>query len=133
MSFLIIGTVMVAMLLALGALIAIWMGLRVVLRSVFRLLVPKVDDMVAMPLRETDSPEIWSAVRDLAKSMNVRPPDHIVTGIDARFFVTDAAYNAAGMVIRGRILNISLPFARQTACVFEGVGKHGGCGQLLRG
>lgn len=61
---------------------------------------------------ELHAPELWLRVRNLAARLKTPPPDHIVAGIDANFFVTEAPLHVAGHKLEGRTLYISIPLLR---------------------
>lgn len=59
-----------------------------------------------------DAPLLWAAVQASAARVKTAAPDHIVAGIDANFFVTEAPCVVQGRTIRGRTLFISIPLLR---------------------
>lgn len=61
---------------------------------------------------EKDAPTLWTHVRECAKRLQTTPPDHIVAGIDANFFVTEAPLTVDGQTVTGRSLYVSLPLLR---------------------
>jgi Zn-dependent protease with chaperone function len=94
------------------AFIAVVTGLAMLARALFLLLRAPVAGLPAMPLLESEAPAVWAAVREIAAAMSTPPPDHILTGIDASFFVADGVFDTATGRVKGRVLNLSLPFAR---------------------
>jgi Zn-dependent protease with chaperone function len=97
--------IVVAGLLALGAVAAIVMGL--VKRP------PEGEPLEAEQLREADAPGLWGRVRQLAVRLGATPPTAIVAGIDDNFFVTEQATRlAGGEAVDGRVLFVSLPLLR---------------------
>lgn len=75
----------------------------------------KVDDKCRVTgrlLSESDAPLLWRRVRDFAARLGTAPPDHIIAGIDANFFVTEHPVQLGGAVIEGRTLFISLPMLK---------------------
>lgn len=63
-------------------------------------------------ITEEAAPELWRRVRDFAKRMNTAPPERIVTGIDASFFVTENPVQLGDQVLYGRTLYVSLPMLK---------------------
>ena len=61
---------------------------------------------------EHDAPQLWARIRALAAQVGTTAPDHIVAGIDANFFVTEAEIEVEGKRLRGRSLYVSLPLLR---------------------
>jgi Zn-dependent protease with chaperone function len=61
---------------------------------------------------ESDAPALWARIRVLAAKVGTAPPDHIVAGIDANFFVTESAMFVQNQAITGRSLYVSLPLLR---------------------
>lgn len=64
------------------------------------------------PLAEADAPRLWTRVRELAARLGTAPPDRIVAGIDANFFVTESPAVVAGASVSGRTLFVSIPLLR---------------------
>ncbi|EAU67870.1 peptidase, M48 family [Stigmatella aurantiaca DW4/3-1] len=82
-----------------------------VVRAIFRR--PAMDfEVEAEKLDEADAPELWAHVRRLCASLQTQPPDHILVGIDANFFVTESDVHAGGQKLTGRTLYVSLPLLR---------------------
>ncbi|RYD20170.1 MAG: hypothetical protein EOP88_16125 [Verrucomicrobiaceae bacterium] len=61
---------------------------------------------------EADAPALWNRVREIAGRMGTAPPDHIATGIDASFFVTEHDLTLSGKPLSGRTLFVSLPLLK---------------------
>jgi Zn-dependent protease with chaperone function len=82
-----------------------------VVTAIFRR--PAMDfDVEAERLEEAHAPELWAHVRLLCASLQTPPPDHILVGIDANFFVTESDVSAGGQRLTGRTLYVSLPLLR---------------------
>jgi len=67
---------------------------------------------------EANAPHLWQRIREMAQRLKTRAPDHVVAGIDANFFVTEAPLHVAGgasgkRVLSGRKLYVSIPLLRQ--------------------
>lgn len=58
---------------------------------------------------DTDAPLLWARIRTLASQVGTVPPDHLVAGIDANFFVTESPMTVNGVQLTGRSLYVSLP------------------------
>ncbi len=63
-------------------------------------------------LAEADAPRLWDRIRQLAQRLGTAPPDQIVAGIDANFFVTEAPLDVDGRRLTGRTLFVSIPLLR---------------------
>lgn len=61
---------------------------------------------------EGDAPLLWKRIRHMAERLKTEPPQHIVAGIDANFFVTEAPLTVGDKTLTGRTLFVSLPLLR---------------------
>ncbi|MFN4120093.1 M48 family metallopeptidase [Acidovorax sp.] len=61
---------------------------------------------------EEDAPLLWKRIRHMAQRLKTEPPQHIVAGIDANFFVTEAPLTVGDKTLTGRTLFVSLPLLR---------------------
>lgn len=61
---------------------------------------------------EADAPMLWKRIRHMAQRLKTDPPQHIVAGIDANFFVTEAPLTVGDKTLTGRTLFVSLPLLR---------------------
>ncbi|CAN7281212.1 M48 family metallopeptidase [Acidovorax sp. LjRoot129] len=61
---------------------------------------------------EDDAPLLWTRIRHMAERLKTAPPEHIVAGIDANFFVTEAPLTVGDKTLTGRTLFVSLPLLR---------------------
>lgn len=61
---------------------------------------------------EDDAPLLWQRIRHMARRLKTDPPQHIVAGIDANFFVTEAPLTVGNQTLTGRTLFVSLPLLR---------------------
>ncbi len=61
---------------------------------------------------EADAPLLWKRIRHMAQRLKTEPPQHIVAGIDANFFVTEAPLTVGNQTLTGRTLFVSLPLLR---------------------
>ena len=61
---------------------------------------------------EEDAPLLWRRIRHMAERLKTAPPQQIVAGIDANFFVTEAPLAVGDRVLTGRTLFVSLPLLR---------------------
>lgn len=73
---------------------------------------PKESAIDGVMLSRVDAPVLWKHIESIASKMNTAPPDHIFTGIDANFFVTESPLIVNGQKITGRTLFISIPLLR---------------------
>ncbi|MFZ4603440.1 MAG: M48 family metalloprotease [Caulobacterales bacterium] len=74
-----------------------------------------------------DQPRLMLAVRRLARAVGAPAPDHVVVGMDANFFVTNAQVLMPGLraPLRGRTMFLSAPLMRGlTAAELRGVIAH---------
>lgn len=58
------------------------------------------------------APGLWQHVREVAARLGTAPPDQIIAGIDASFFVTEHDVVLDGSVQKGRTLFVSLPLLK---------------------
>jgi Zn-dependent protease with chaperone function len=63
-------------------------------------------------LLEEKAPALWARVREIASRLGTKAPDHIIVGIDARFYVTEHDIWLDGQQISGRSLFVSLPLLK---------------------
>jgi Zn-dependent protease with chaperone function len=61
---------------------------------------------------EADAPKLWEHLKRCARNLGIAPPEHLVAGIDANFFVTEAPLTVGDRTSRGRALYVSLPLLR---------------------
>lgn len=61
---------------------------------------------------EADAPMLWKRIRHMAQRLKTDPPQQIVAGIDANFFVTEAPLTVGDKTLTGRTLFVSLPLLR---------------------
>lgn len=64
-------------------------------------------------IHEADAPGLWARIRRMAERLKADPPKHIVAGIDANFYVTEAPLQVGGETLTGRTLYVSLPLLRK--------------------
>lgn len=60
-------------------------------------------------LSNEDAPELWSRIQKIAGNLGTAPPDRIVAGIDASFYVTEHPVYLKDKENQGRTLYLSLP------------------------
>lgn len=70
--------------------------------------------VIGARLTPMDEPRLMLMVREVSRALGVKPPDHVVVGMDANFFVTQAHVHVPGnpRPLRGRTLFLSLPMMR---------------------
>lgn len=87
------------------------LGIAAVVMAIFRR--PVLDNrVVGEVITEQDAPRLWRRVRQIAATMKTAPPDHLVAGIDANFFVTEAGLQVGGRQLAGRCLYVSIPLLK---------------------
>jgi Zn-dependent protease with chaperone function len=69
-------------------------------------------EVEAEVLEEAAAPELWAHVRKLSERLQTPPPDHILFGIDANFFVTESEVHAGNRTLTGRTLYVSVSLLR---------------------
>lgn len=69
-------------------------------------------EQVGEVIREDDAPDLWQRVREIAGRLGTGPPDQIIAGIDASFFVTEHDVTLGDSVQSGRTLFLSLPLLK---------------------
>ncbi|MCY0997607.1 M48 family metallopeptidase [Myxococcus sp. MISCRS1] len=75
---------------------------------------PPMDfEVEAEVVEESKAPELWAHVRKLCQRLQTPPPDHLLAGIDANFFVTEGDIRVGERTLRGRTLFVSLSLLRQ--------------------
>ena len=73
---------------------------------------PSDFDVEAEEITEARAPELWACVRRLCERLQTSPPDHILAGIDANFFVTEHEVRVGERTLTGRTLFVSLSLLR---------------------
>lgn len=61
---------------------------------------------------QADAPLLWRRIGQLAARLKTKPPDQIIAGIDANFFVTQAPLTLGSRQVEGRSLYVSIPLLR---------------------
>jgi Zn-dependent protease with chaperone function len=61
---------------------------------------------------EAGAPKLWAHLRRCADHLGTAPPEHLVAGIDANFFVTESPLTVGERTSTGRSLYVSLPLLR---------------------
>ena len=67
---------------------------------------------VALPVPTAATPRLWRLIDDLSERLAVRPPDHVLVGHDAAFFVTPLTVTTPFGAVAGRTLCCSLSLTR---------------------
>lgn len=73
---------------------------------------PPSAPMAGRVVDEADAPKLWAHLRRCAEHLKTAPPQHLVAGIDANFFVTESPLPVANRTLTGRSLYVSLPLLR---------------------
>jgi len=87
-------------------------GVRVVPPAVFAAVRPGRVFAFGGRVTREQAPDLWRLVESLATRLRARPPDAIVTGLDANFFVTEMPLQTPNGPCDGRTLYCSLPLLR---------------------
>ncbi|MEB3292915.1 MAG: M48 family metalloprotease [Synechococcales bacterium] len=74
--------------------------------------VPQTTNIEGEVIDEILAPALWAHVRKLSAEAGTAPPDHIVAGNDANFFVTETPLHLKERTLSGRSLFVSLPLLR---------------------
>jgi Zn-dependent protease with chaperone function/ribosomal protein L40E len=88
------------------------LGCIAIVRATISVFFPITTKVFGRKLAANEQPELYATVRDLAAKIGVAPPDHIVVGFDANFFVTDAKLECYDRRLWGRTMYLSLPLCR---------------------
>ena len=122
-----------AMVLVAGCLYSIWqMGTQ--LRVMLNMFQPTPMDVMGEAVTVDQAPVLWAYVKDLALKLGALPPDHIVLGMAAGFYVTsgDIALAPANATLTGRTLHVPLAYlgildeAETTAVIGHELGHFAG-------
>jgi Zn-dependent protease with chaperone function len=87
-------------------------GVRAVGRALFGALRDRRIFVFGGHVTRKQAPELWRLVEVTAARLRALPPDHIVVGLDANFFVTEVPLQTPNGPCDGRTLFCSLPFTR---------------------
>ena len=63
-------------------------------------------------ISEAGAPKLWAHLRRCAEHLGTAPPENLVAGIDANFFVTESPLTVGERTSNGRSLYVSLPLLR---------------------
>jgi Zn-dependent protease with chaperone function len=91
--------------------LAVAVGVFVAVAGIFKR-VQSGNHAVGELVSEQDAPQLWARIRHLAQRLKTAPPQHMVAGIDANFFVTEAPITVGNQTLTGRTLFVSLPLLR---------------------
>lgn len=100
-----------AMVLVAGCLYSIWqMGTQ--LRVMLNMFQATPMDVMGEAVTAEQAPGLWAYVTDLARKLGALPPDHIVLGLSAGFYVTsgDITLAPANTTLTGRTLHVPLVY-----------------------
>jgi Zn-dependent protease with chaperone function len=86
-------------------------GVTLIYKAIFAKVDSRFDQMGELLLEEK-APALWARVREIASRLGTKAPDHIIVGIDARFYVTEHDIWLDGQQISGRSLFVSLPLLK---------------------
>lgn len=86
-------------------------GVALVLGKIFQR-IPSDNSVEGEVVNPSDAPLLWRRIRHMAARLKISPPDHLVAGIDANFFVTQAPLTVGNQTVAGRTLFVSIPLLR---------------------
>lgn len=90
------------------AAVAMWKAAAALLRSVPL----EFSEPMSRTVTPADAPELWEAVREVARCLGTEPPDHVVIGMRMNFYVTELdVIHSAGRA-SGRTLFLSQPLLK---------------------
>lgn len=95
---------------------AMCVAVAIMVGSILKVMFKSVDvtsEVDGEELTERDAPHVWQRVRQMAEFLGTQPPDLIVVGIDASFYVTENPVRLAGQIETGRMLYMSLPMLKK--------------------
>lgn len=95
---------------------AMCVAVAIMVGSILKVMFKSVDvtsEAEGEELTERDAPHVWQRVRQMAEFLGTQPPDLIVVGIDASFYVTENPVRLAGQIETGRMLYMSLPMLKK--------------------
>lgn len=87
------------------------MGIFVIVKAMFTRQESRFEQQGEL-IRDEAAPGLWQHVREVAARLGTAPPDQIIAGIDASFFVTEHDVILGGEVQKGRTLFVSLPLLK---------------------
>ena len=88
----------------------------VMVASILKVMFKRLDltnEVEGEELTEAEAPHVWQRVRQMAAHLGTEPPDFIVVGIEASFYVTENPVRLAGRIETGRMLYLSLPMLKK--------------------
>ena len=95
--------IIAALLAAMGA----WIAISAIFKRI------ESDNAISgVSLPREKAPALWARVSQCAARLGTAPPQQIIAGIDASFFVTEAPLRLPQGEVRGRSLYVSLPLLR---------------------
>ncbi len=104
------GRVHVGIILGIG--LGALAGIAAVARNTFSLVRPAETVVIGRRIDRKQGRKLYERVEQLAKSLGALRPQHIVVGLDANFFVTEAKVTCLSGQLSGRTLYCSLPLSR---------------------
>lgn len=92
-----------------GGLFALFVSVKILLTRIPL----EFTEPMSRELKPVDSPDLWMVVRAAAQHLKTAPPDHIVTGLQYNFYVTELDVIHDKGRTSGRTLYLSYPLMRQ--------------------
>lgn len=101
------------------------LGVIAMVRSSFSLVRKAQVTVIGRSVARAEAPELWRRVDDAARRLGALGPQHIVLGLDANFFVTEAHVTCLNGQLEGRTLYCSMPLSRiLTQAEFDSIIGH---------
>lgn len=88
------------------------LGVLAMVRSSFSLVTKAQVVVVGRSVSRDEAPDLWSQIDRAAARLQALGPQHIVLGLDANFFVTEADVTCLSGKLTGRTLYCSMPLCR---------------------
>jgi Zn-dependent protease with chaperone function len=87
-------------------------GVAALLRASFSVVRRAAPSVLGRAVAERDAPALWALVREVSCATRAEAPDHLVLGLEPRFFVTEAPVRCVDGLLAGRTMYLSLPLCR---------------------
>jgi Zn-dependent protease with chaperone function len=87
------------------------MGVWVAISAIFRRL-PADNAISGELIGVAQAPDLWARIQQFSRTLSTAPPDQLIAGIDANFFVTQTPILLPNQRVNGRSLFVSLPLLR---------------------
>lgn len=105
-----IGRIHIGIIAAIG--LGALAGVIVIARNMFSLVRKAQTFVIGVNLPQSEAPQLWTRVEQIAQRLGALRPRSIVVGLDPNFFVTEAVVICLSGKLSGRTLYCSLPLCR---------------------